>query len=196
MHPSYIIAIGGSIGSLNAIKTFFDYTPLDNASYVILPHLPTTYKSALNVILAKHSKLQIKMAEQGEPLETNRIYYPPAGHYLSIKESSFELIKRTTQTPNQCIDIFLKSLAVNKKRKNAIAILLSGVLYDGIAGAAQIKNSGGLVIVQSPATCTFDSLPKSIIKSGNADFILDPSDMPIVIQGYVNRYVSDSSAVK
>ena len=191
MLPQHIIAIGGSVGALNALKTFFDYTPLDNASYVILPHLPATYKSALDIILAKHSKLKIKAAEENEPVQINRVYYPPAGYYLKINDGRFELMERTTHTQNRCIDIFLTSLADNENKKNAIAIILSGTGHDGMRGATAIKNSGGLIIVQSPATCAFDGLPKSIIDSGYADFVLDPADMPIVIQGYVNRHVYD-----
>lgn len=31
-----------------------------------------------------------------------------------------------------------------------------------------------------------------IIEKGYADFVLEPGDMPIVIQGYVNRYLQNN----
>ena len=43
----YIIAIGASAGGLREISTFFDYTPLDGVSYVIIQHLSADYRKAL-----------------------------------------------------------------------------------------------------------------------------------------------------
>jgi signal transduction histidine kinase len=35
----YIIAIGASAGGMNQINTFFDFTPLDGVSYIVIQHL-------------------------------------------------------------------------------------------------------------------------------------------------------------
>ena len=59
MSERYIAAIGGSAGALEPLKSFFDHTPNDNVSYVILRHLPPSYQSLLKDILSKHSLLEI-----------------------------------------------------------------------------------------------------------------------------------------
>ncbi|MGY0041235.1 chemotaxis protein CheB [Pedobacter sp. NJ-S-72] len=38
-NKQYIIAIGASAGGLDAIAAFFDYTPLDAVSYILIQHL-------------------------------------------------------------------------------------------------------------------------------------------------------------
>src|SRR6185436_18569409 len=44
---------------------------------------------------------------------------------------------------------------------------------------------GGMVMVQDPESAKFDSMPKSAINTGLADFILPPEEMPDKLIGYV-----------
>jgi len=55
--PHHIIAIGASAGGMEEINTFFDHTPLDNVSYVVIQHLSADFKSRMVELLDKHSKL-------------------------------------------------------------------------------------------------------------------------------------------
>ena len=59
VNKQYIIAIGASAGGLEAIDTFFDYTPLDGVSYILIQHLSPNFKSQMAQVLSRHSKLQI-----------------------------------------------------------------------------------------------------------------------------------------
>ena len=59
----YIIAIGASAGGMKQINKFFDYTPLDGVSYIVIQHLSADYKSMMASLLNKHSKLNIKEAK-------------------------------------------------------------------------------------------------------------------------------------
>ena len=88
---------------------------------------------------------------------------------------------------NRPIDMFMKSLASHHNKAKSIAIILSGKGDDGVQGAAAIVNSGGFVIVQTPESCAYSALPEAVIKSGNADFVLPPKDMPFILHEYVNQ---------
>ena len=188
MLKQYIIAIAGSAGSLEPLKSFFDHTPLNNASYIILRHLPIGFQSTLDELLKRHSKLDIAEAKQGESIENDRIYYAPPNDFMEMKDGAF-LLSQRSDGPNPSIDIFLQSLARNENKRKAIAIILSGTGNDGIKGVSEIKKSGGLVIVQSPDSCEYPELPEKMIEKGYADFVLEPQDMPVVIQGYINRFL-------
>ncbi|PWT76578.1 MAG: hypothetical protein C5B59_06210 [Bacteroidetes bacterium] len=182
MLKQYVIAIGGSAGSLFALRKFFDHTPLNNASYVILRHLPLDYKSALNNILKQHSKLKVEEAKRGASIQNDCVYYASPGNHLIIEDGSLEFVSRVKESRNRQIDIFLESLARNENKRKSIAIILSGTGTDGVKGAAAIKKAGGTVIVQTPDSCEFPDLPSEVIKSGNADFIVPPEGMPAVIK--------------
>lgn len=186
-----IIAIGGSAGSLSPLEVFFEHTPLDNASYIILRHLPIEYQSELNKILKRHSKLQVVEAIEGASIEKDMVYYAPPWYHLIIRDGTLQFVARTVG-PNRAIDTFMKSLAKNENKTKAIAVIFSGEGNDGIEGAAAIKDAGGLVIVQSPESCEYPKLPLAVINSGIADYVLLPRDMPMIIHGYVNRQVYEN----
>lgn len=181
MLAHYIVALGGSAGSLGAILEIFDHTPLNNASYVILQHLPKGYKSHLNSILSKHSELEIVEAHDGTPIENDKVYFAPANDFMSVSDGKIRLITRKDGV-NDAIDTFLNSLAANENHRNAIAVLLSGSGKDGCAGAYNIKKAGGTVIVQSLDTCEFPELPGQVLKHVQADFIAAPQNIPSIIR--------------
>lgn len=181
MLRQYIVTLAGSAGSLEAILEIFDHTPLNNASYVILQHLPKGYTSQLKSILRKHSKLQIVEAQDGSPIENDKIYYAPANDFLSISDSKIRLITRRNGV-NRAIDIFLNALALNENHKNAIAVFLSGLGTDGTTGAQSIKKAGGTIIVQSLDTCQFPDLPGNVLKQTQVDYIATPQDIPSIIR--------------
>jgi len=70
------------------------------------------------------------------------------------------------------------------KGDHAIGIILSGTGSDGTQGITAIKEQGGMVIVQDPATAKFDGMPNSAIESGNYDYILPPKQMSDEIMRY------------
>lgn len=188
MLKQYVIAIAGPQGALTPLEVFFDHTPLNNASYIILRHLPETFQSELNLVLRRHSKLKVVQALDGASIENDLVYYAPPLYHLTISDGTLQFIKRTGGQ-NKAFDLFLESLALNENNRRSIAIILSGTGEDGIKGVAAIKKAGGLVIVQVPDSCDYPELPLQVIERGLADFVLMPEDMPIVILGYVNRFV-------
>ncbi|RYF87532.1 MAG: chemotaxis protein CheB [Chitinophagaceae bacterium] len=187
MLPQYLVAIGGSAGSFDALVKFFDHTLPDNATYIILRHVPANYKSELDQLLRKHTKLAVQEAKQGVTLMTDKVYYAPPYFHLALNGGKFLLIRRHHTLQNKAIDIFLESLAENENRGKAIVVILSGAGFDGVKGTAAIKKAGGLVIAQVPESCEFATMSQQIINKGYADFVLLPEEMPVVIESYVNR---------
>ena len=58
---------------------------------------------------------------------------------------------------------------------------------DGIDGVELIKKAGGLIIVQSPKTCQYRTLPTNVIKTGFVDYVLRPEDMQVIIQSHISK---------
>ncbi len=183
----YIIAIGASAGGLQEIKTFFDNTPIDGVSYVIIQHLSADYKSVMASLLAKHSKLEICEAKNDMFVEKNKIYLIPSKNYMTIREGRLILTdKHKTGTPHLTINTFFNSLALDIGNK-AIAILLSGTGSDGTQGVKAIKDAGGMVIASDPSKSEFSEMPSNAIDTGLVDFVLVPEQMPMAIENYVKK---------
>jgi two-component system CheB/CheR fusion protein len=181
--PEYVIAIGGSVGSLAPLLKFFDFTLIDRVCYVILRHIPADTHSVLKEILQHHSKLQVIEAVDNLVVENNKVYILPPAYYMTIKNGILHLQEREGKR-NCAVDIFMHSLAADFKERS-FAIILSGSGINGVAGAESIKKAGGLVLVQEPSSCQFSELPLKVINSGYFDHILSPENMPGVIMHYV-----------
>ena len=71
---------------------------------------------------------------------------------------------------------FLQSLA-REWRRQAIAVILSGLGVDGTQGLPSIKAAGGVTFAQSPASARYVFMPKTAIGSGCVDFVLPPEQI-------------------
>ena len=179
-----IVAMGGSAGSLKPLIEFFDHTPLDSASYVIVQHLPKHYQSQLKSILDRHSKLQVVEVNDDMPILVNTVYIAPSNKHLIFNKGNLKLVERSSG-PNRAIDLFFQSLTEDEVCSNVVGVLFSGMGCDGTKGAEAIKKAGGLVIVQSPESCQHGDMPQNAIQSGVIDLVKLPAEMPPAIQTYI-----------
>ncbi|WP_457290133.1 chemotaxis protein CheB [Pedobacter sp. UYP24] len=185
--PEYIIAIGASAGGLEEINSFFDHTPLDGVSYIVVQHLSASFKSRMAEVLAKHSKLIVEEATDGTVVRCNQVYLIPHDKYMTISDNRLYLRdKEETRSSHLTINIFFNSLAADCGIK-AIGVILSGLGSDGSEGVSAIKKGGGMVMARNPETSGFPSMPSKAIATGMVDFILEPAEMPDVIEDYVKN---------
>ncbi|TWR25515.1 PAS domain S-box protein [Mucilaginibacter achroorhodeus] len=184
----YIIAIGASAGGLEAIHEFFDHMPPNSGfTFVVIQHLSPDYKSLLVELVSKHTHMKVYEAEDNTTLQRDCVYIIPTKKLMTIRGGRLRLAdKIADKSPNTAIDTFLFTLAKDQKDK-AIAIILSGTGTDGTKGIEAVKECGGMVIVQDPATAKFDGMPNSAITSGNADYILAPDTMHTEVYNYVSQ---------
>ena len=185
--PPYVIAIGASAGGIEEINSFFDHTPLDGVSYIIIQHLSTDFKSRMVELLARHSKLIVTEAANGMAIRNNQVYLIPNNKFMTMKNGRLYLTaKDAVKGPHLTINTFFNSLAAECGKK-AIGIILSGLGSDGTLGVKAIKKAGGMVIVRNPETTEFGSMPSSAIATGIVDFVLEPEFMPVAIEDYVKH---------
>jgi two-component system CheB/CheR fusion protein len=185
--PEYIIAIGASAGGMEEINSFFDHTPCDGVSYIIVQHLSPDFKSGMVELLSKHSKLMVKEGENGMEVKENMVYLIPNDQFMTISDNKLYLTpKYKIQGPHLTINTFFNSLAQNSGRK-AVAVILSGLGSDGSEGIKSIKREGGMVMARNPETSEFSGMPSNAIATGVVDFILEPALMPDAIEDYVSH---------
>ncbi len=183
----YIIAIGASAGGMEEIHRFFDNTPLDSVSYIIVQHLSPDFKSRMVELLAKHSKLKVTEAEHNMRVEHNQVYFIPSKKIMTISDGRLQLTEKPkTGKPLLTVNTFFNSLAL-ERGNNSIGVILSGTGSDGAEGVKAIKEAGGMVIVSNPDQAEYNGMPANAIATGMADFILDPEIMPKTIMEYVNN---------
>jgi two-component system CheB/CheR fusion protein len=186
----FVVGIGASAGGLEAIEKFFDHVPEDSGlTFVVVQHLSPDFKSLMDELLARHTKLAIYRVEDGMAIQPNAIYLIPRKKNMVLSFGKLILTDQDQKPgPNLPIDIFFQSLAQDMGDR-AVGVVLSGTGSDGSRGLKEIHEAGGLVIVQDPETAGFNGMPKAALATGVADCVLPPDAMPDKILQYVQRPV-------
>lgn len=185
---SIVIGIGASAGGLEALQQFFSYMPPNSGlSFVVVQHLSPDYKSLMADILGKHTEMSVCQAENRMAVEPDTVYLIPPKKYMTIKDGRL-ILSEAPGTLNHPIDAFFASLAL-EKREHSIAVVLSGTGSDGTNGVKTVKEYGGLVIAQAPESAKFDGMPRSVINTGLADFVLSPEEIAEEILNFSNTPV-------
>lgn len=168
----FIVAIGASAGGLEALEKFFSACPADTGmAFVVVQHLSPDHKSMMSDLLARYTRMPIKVVEQGMPIEADTVFLIPAGNLMRLEGHKFVLTKKSPHVFTLPIDIFFNSLAQHFQ-DHSIGVVLSGTGSDGTRGASSINEAGGLLLAQDPQTAKFDGMPNSIIATGLVDEIL------------------------
>ncbi len=100
---------------------------------------------------------------EAEPsrLEGGKIYVVPASKHVKIADGHVHLESDHAERPVPSVDRLLIS-AAQSYGEHLIAVILTGSGSDGAAGAVEVKNAGGVVIIQNPETAPFPSMPLSL----------------------------------
>ena len=166
-----VVGIGASAGGLESLEQLFTDISVDsNAAYVIVQHLSPDFKSMMDEILSRRTKMTVRRIEDGMPIEPSTIYLIPPKVDLELENECLFLREREMkQGLNQPIDRFFTSLA-NSRGPACAAVICSGSGSDGSRGIRDVCEAGGMVLVEDPETAQFDGMPKSAMDTGVADF--------------------------
>jgi two-component system CheB/CheR fusion protein len=182
MPTDRIVGIGASAGGLESLERLFAAMPSDTGmSFVVVQHLSPDFRSLMDELIARHSAMKVVVVEDGLRIEPNHIYLLPPRKEMIIRNRRLLL----TDKPNGLslpIDLFFRSLAQDVG-PDAVAVVLSGSGSDGSRGAVDIKRAGGMVMIETPATAKFDSMPQATQGAGVVDHTASPRDIARILCG-------------
>jgi len=186
--PIAVVGIGASAGGLEALENFFKNVPGNTGlTFVVVQHLSPDYKSLMAELLSKHTDMAVTRAEDGIEIEPDHVYLIPPKQNITIYNNRLFLKEQQQgQGLNLPIDIFFRSLAEDQGER-AIGIVLSGTGSDGTLGSRAIKGAGGMIMVQDMDNAQFDGMPRSVIRTGLADYILHSSRMPDELMQFIKN---------
>jgi two-component system chemotaxis response regulator CheB len=175
-HPINIIAIGCSTGGPMALQKIIPGIPPSIPSPIIIAqHMPETFTASLAERLNVLSRINVKEAENNEPVEIGTVYIAPGGKHLLVKRDGAKAMIYLTEEPKNnlykpSIDIMMNSIA-ESYGKYSMGVILTGMGQDGLDGVRTIKEKGGVVIAQDEESCVVYGMPKVIIDAGLSDHI-------------------------
>jgi two-component system CheB/CheR fusion protein len=157
-----LVVVGSSAGGIEALKVLVATLKPDFPAPVVLAqHLDPNRLSNLGEILERCTTMPVKKAEGRTRLEPGTIYVIPANHQVAVTDGSIEFQDEHKGRPRPSVDLLLSSAAAVYGDR-LVAVILTGSGSDGAVGAVDVKDGGGTVVVQNPASARYPSMPLAL----------------------------------
>lgn len=168
--PRGVVVVGASAGGVEALTQFAGGLPADFPySILVTLHMPASAPSVLAKIIDRHAPMPASTATDGEPLQAGRIYVAVPDRHLLLYDHKVMLSEGPTENGHRpAINALFRSAALHFG-PYAIGAVFSGVLDDGVLGAAAIRSRGGITVAQRPEDAHFATLPHNAIEAGVID---------------------------
>ncbi|HET8546075.1 MAG TPA: chemotaxis response regulator protein-glutamate methylesterase [Pseudolabrys sp.] len=176
--PPRVLVIGASTGgpqALNRLVVQIDAV-IQRAPVLITQHMPPTFTAVLAEHLARVSKFPVREASDGEEVNAGVIYLAPGGKHMKVERRDDTAVIAIDDGPmvNFCkpaVDPLFASAAQVWGSK-VLALVLTGMGSDGLAGAKEIVAAGGHVIAQDEETSVVWGMPGQVTNAGLCSAVL------------------------
>ncbi|WP_094545786.1 protein-glutamate methylesterase/protein-glutamine glutaminase [Petroclostridium xylanilyticum] len=172
------VIIGVSTGGPKTLHEIVPKLPSNlGVPVFIVQHMPALFTGNFAAELDRVSNIKVKEARDGEPVMPNTVYIAPGGRQMEIfRTLTAKIAVKVTDGPEDalykpCVDITAFSVAETYKA-GTLGVMLTGMGNDGARAFGYIKKCGGINIVEAESTAVIFGMPKVVLDSGNADFVL------------------------
>jgi two-component system, chemotaxis family, protein-glutamate methylesterase/glutaminase len=170
-----IVVLGISTGGPQALRFLLPQFAKDfPVPLVMVLHMPVGYTGPFAEKLNEISRLAVKEAYEGCPVEPQQALLAPAGRHLFFQREASGKIKihlshKPSGKPHKpAVDVLFQS-AAETFGKRVLGVVMTGMGNDGMQGAACIKAQGGMVLTESEESCIIYGMPRSVVEAGFSD---------------------------
>jgi two-component system chemotaxis response regulator CheB len=175
-----VLAIGVSTGGPAALDVLLPELPAGfPLPVLIVQHMPEVFTRLLAERLSRRCALRVSEAAEGMPASTGSVVIARGNWHMealpAARPGAPATIHLTQDSPeNHCrpaVDTLFRS-AARVYGSGVLAVVLTGMGYDGLAGARVIREQGGSVLAQDQATSTVWGMPGAVVQAGLAYKVL------------------------
>lgn len=169
--------LAASTGGPDAVLAFIKSLPKDlpKAAFLYVQHIEDQGFQNLLKVVAKHSDWPVYSCSQTHTLRERSLYLVDPAHQIEITESGVISPNHSPwsgQYKPSINQVIAKVARAYGKRGGAI--VFTGMGDDGADSCTLLHHRGGQVWIQSPETCTVDSMPVSVQSRASASFSASP----------------------
>lgn len=161
-----VIVVGTSWGGLVALKTLVTALPVGfDIPLAIVQHRHRDSDHLLARFLQEHTGLRVGEIEDKQPIEAGRVFIAPANYHVLVERGHFSLsLDAPVRYSRPSIDVAMIS-AADAYGHRAVGLVMTGANVDGSEGLRRIADSGGMAVVQDPATAEVATMPQAAIRA-------------------------------
>jgi two-component system chemotaxis response regulator CheB len=187
-----VIVFGGSAGGIPVLSAVLAGLPADLAAAAMAVIHTGEDSRYLPEVFERRSHLKVIDTEKAQPIESGKLYLPIPNRHLVVKNRcAISLMGPRENRHRPAVDTLFRS-AARAYRSHVIAVVLSGALDDGSAGALAVKSRGGTVIVQDPDEAQMKDMPANVLRQVKTDYCVPQAEIPRVL----TELVAKSRAMK
>jgi two-component system, chemotaxis family, protein-glutamate methylesterase/glutaminase len=168
------VVIGASAGGVEALSVLLPALPADSkAAVFIVLHLPRDRPSLLTEIFARRCRLAVREAQDKQPVTPGTVYFAPTNYHLLVDAGPQMALSADDPVHHSrpSIDVLFES-AAHVYGSRLLGIILTGANEDGAEGLAAVHDSGGVTVVQEPASAHSPQMVVAALNLRPADFVL------------------------
>lgn len=184
-----IIVIGGSAGSIEALRALVARLPSDlRATVFVVVHIPHEFPSYLTDILSSAGRLPATSPVARQKVKQGVIYVAPPDRHLLIEDGHVEASRGPRENRHRpAIDPLFRT-AARTFGSRVIGVILSGHLDDGSSGLMAVKMRGGLAVVQAASEALYPEMPTRAKEYAGADYELPVAQIAdLLVQASTHR---------
>lgn len=164
------VVIGASAGAIDALRDILPRLPAKfGAAVIAVVHVPPDQPSLLHTLFSGSCKVEVKEAEDKEPLRPGVVYFAAPNYHLLVDDGP--CLSLSCDPPvmfsRPSIDVLFES-ASDVFGDRLVGIVLTGANTDGAIGLSKICAAGGIGLVQDPTTAYSDTMPRAALKACSA----------------------------
>jgi two-component system chemotaxis response regulator CheB len=211
--PPTVLLIGVSTGGPAALDVLLPALPSNfSLPVLVVQHMPELFTKLLAERLNGRCPLRVSEATAGEPVRPGAIYIARGDWHMEVTAQermagSFPppvpVLRLTQETPeNHCrpaADVLFRTSA-QVYGSGVLAVVLTGMGSDGLAGCRIIRQHGGTVLAQDQSTSAVWGMPGAVAQAGLAHRVLPlnaiaPEILRLASRGQREAYELRESAV-
>ncbi|MGA9062309.1 MAG: chemotaxis response regulator protein-glutamate methylesterase [Terracidiphilus sp.] len=175
-----VVVIGVSTGGPAALDVLLPELPANfPLPVLIVQHMPEVFTRLFAERLSRLCPLQVYEAWEGAPASQGTIYIARGNWHMEMlaaaRADSPPTIHLNQDPPeNHCrpaVDALFRS-AAKVYGSAVLAVVLTGMGFDGLAGCCIVRGRGGSVLTQDQASSTVWGMPGAVAKAGLAHKVL------------------------
>ncbi len=169
-----VVAIATSTGGPPALASLLSSLPTDfSLPILVVQHISLGFVEGLVDWLGRSCSLKVKIASNNECPQPGTVYLAPDNHHLGVGLNG--LISLSTKDPiggfRPSGTHMFQTIAASYGA-DAIAIILTGMGNDGLAGLIELNQKGSRVIAQDESSCVVFGMSAAAIDAGCVNKIL------------------------
>lgn len=178
------IVLGASAGAVEALFLLLPTLPRGYAlPLLVVVHSPPDQKSVLAELFQTRCQIEVKEAEDKEPIRAGTIYFAPPNYHLLVEPD--RRLSLSSDAPvlfsRPSIDVLFES-AADVYGPALAGIILTGASSDGARGLQAVCEAGGIALVQSPESAHAPAMPVAALAASPSACVLSLEQMAEFLQ--------------